>query len=283
MSDSNPNESPEPAAPTEPPKRENVWLNLALNIIIPTVLLIKGANWFGIDPEDWYGQARLLVFSLAFPLCYGLYDFATRKKINFFSILGFFSILITGGVGLLGLPKEWVAIKEAAIPALFAVAVLSSLVTPFPLIRAFLLNPEIFDVPRIEAALDEKGKRFDFEKLMKTCTLLLAASFIVSAFLNYGLAKYMVTHDPDVDLAGYNKDMGRMTAWSYLVIMVPSMAIMMVALFKLANGIEDFTGFHLEDVMHIGKKDDDDEDKDEEDDQEGKPVDDPKEADSRGS
>lgn len=264
--------TPAELPPTEPPKRENVWVNLALNVVIPSVLMTKGATWLGMDP------APLLILALAFPVCYGIYDFATRRKYNFFSILGFVSILITGGVGLLGLSKEWIPIKEAGIPALFAVAVLVSLVTPFPLVRAFLYNPEIFDVPKIDAALEEKGRKIDFEKLMRTCTLLLAGSFILSAILNYGLAKYLVTHDPETDLAGYNEDMGRMTAWSYPVIMVPSMAIMMVALFKLANGIEAFTGFHLEDVMHIGKKEEDEEKKDEGDDEENKPDDGPQEA-----
>ena len=251
---------PEAAAtPTEPPQRENIWLNLALNCIIPSVLMTKGSSWLGIE------GAPLLILALAFPICYGIYDFVSRKKYNFFSILGFVSILITGGIGLLEVDVFWFAIKEAAIPALFAVAVLVSLVTPFPLIRGFLFNPEIFDVPKIDAALDAKGKRDDFEKLMKNCTLLLAGSFILSAILNYGLAKKLVTHDPKVDKVAYTEDVGRMTAWSYPVIMVPSMAIMMVALYKLSNGIEDFTGFHIEDVMHIGKKeDDDDEKKDEE-------------------
>ncbi len=231
-----------------PPRRENIWVNLALNCIIPSVLMTKGAKWFSIEP------APLLILALSFPVCYGIYDLITRRKFNFFSILGFVSVLITGGVGLLGLPKDWIAIKEAAIPAMFAVAVLISLVTPFPLVRALLYNPEIFNVPKIDAALEENDKHDDFEKLMRVCTLLLAGSFIASAILNFGLARLLIQHDPKTDLEQYNVDVGKMTAWSYPVIMVPSMAIMMVALFKLANGIERFTGYSIEDVMHIGQK-----------------------------
>ena len=156
MSDDDPNSGeaapistppPEPQSASanapEAPKRENVWLNIALNVVIPSLLMTKGAKWFNIEPVP------LLLLALAFPVCYGIYDFATRKKYNFFSILGFISILITGGIGLLDLDPGWFAVKEAAIPALFAIAVLVSLVTPFPLIRSLLFNPEIFDVPKI--------------------------------------------------------------------------------------------------------------------------------------
>lgn len=130
---------PDPA----PPQRENIWLNIGLNVIIPSVLMSQGEQWFGLEP------APLLIVALAFPLCYGIYDFATRGKYNFFSMLGFVSILISGGVGLLELDKDWIAIKEAAIPALFAIAILLSLKTSFPLVRTFLYSPELFDVPKV--------------------------------------------------------------------------------------------------------------------------------------
>ena len=46
--------------------------------------------------------------------------------------------------------------------------------------------------------------------------------------------------------------MGRMTAWSWPVITLPSMAIMMVAFFQLVKGIKDFTGYEVEDVVLVG-------------------------------
>ena len=170
----------------DPPKRENVWLNIGLNVVIPAVLLSKGKDWFGLDPK------LVLVIALAFPVCYGIYDFVTRNKYNFFSVLGFVSILISGSVGLLELDKDWIAVKEAAIPALFAIAVLVSLKTPFPLIRTFLYTPEIFDVPKVESALKAKNNEAPFEKLMTRCTLYLAGSFVLSAVLNFALARYFI-------------------------------------------------------------------------------------------
>lgn len=227
-----------------PPKRENIWVNIALNVLIPSLLMTKGKSWLGLEP------APLLVVALAFPVCYGIFDFVTRKKYNFFSVLGFVSILISGGVGLMELDKGWIAIKEAAIPALFAIAVLISLKTPFPLVRTFLYNPEIFNVTKIESALKEQKNESSFERLMVHCTLLLAGSFVLSALLNYGLAKYLIRSDTGTE--AFVVEMGKMTAWSWPVITIPSMAVMMVAFFMLIKGIKNYTGYEIDDVVLVG-------------------------------
>jgi hypothetical protein len=227
-----------------PPKQENVWINIALNVLIPSVLMSNGKSWFGLEP------APLLVISLAFPVCYGIYDFVTRRKYNFFSVIGFVSILISGGVGLMELDKGWIAVKEAAIPLLFAIAILVSLKTPFPLVRTFLFSPGIFNVPKVEAALVEKNTKPQFERLLVKCTLLLAGSMLLSAVLSFFLAKYLIRSETGTD--AFVEEMGRMTAWSWPAITLPSMAIMMVALYLLANGIESLTGYELDDVLLVG-------------------------------
>ena len=251
--------------PNTPPKRENIWLNLGLNVLIPSLLLTKGQPWLeklsgrlpavqsSLDLLAERGlktSAVVLIIALAFPIIYGIYDFIVRKKYNFFSVLGFVSVLISGGIGLFELNKDWVAVKEAAIPALFAVAVLVSLKTPFPLVRTFLFSPEIFDVPKIETALAEKGQQEPFEKLMSRCTLMLSGSFVFSAILNYFLAKYFIRSESTTD--AFNVELGKMQFWSWPVITVPSMVIMFYILNQLINGIHAYTGYELEDVMLIG-------------------------------
>ena len=243
---------------TPAPKRENIWLNIGLNVVIPSILMTKGKGWleafcdrFGYaEPQN--GKAIVLIVALAFPILYGIYDFITRKKYNFFSILGFVSILISGGIGLLELDKDWYAIKEAAIPALFAIAIFVSLKTPFPLVRTFLYNPEIFDVPKVEAALKERNNEQEFERLMIHCTLYLVASFVLSAILNYALAKYFIRSESNTD--EFVQEMGQMTAWSWPVIVIPSTLVMMLALFKLLKGIKAHTGYEMEEVLIAGQQ-----------------------------
>lgn len=212
------------------------------------MLLSKGKGiaekLFGFAPD----AKVLFIIALIFPVAYGIYDFVKRKKMNFFSILGFVSILITGGIGLMELDKDLIAWKEAAIPALFGLAILISMKTRFPLVRTFLYTPELFDVPKIEKALEENNSQASFEGVIKSCTYWLVLSFALSAVLNFGLARFLIHSETGTD--AFNEEMGKMTLWSWPVIMIPSMAVTMFALSKLVKGIHTFAGLQLEEVMH---------------------------------
>ena len=131
-------------------RRENPLVSLALNIVIPVIILVRFSG------EDELGPVNGLLLALAFPVGYGLYDLIARggfdpvrlfralvrrkrpydfihwRRFNPYSILGFVSVLLTGGIGLLKLPVEWLAIKEAAIPFIICAAVVISMRTPYP-------------------------------------------------------------------------------------------------------------------------------------------------------
>lgn len=217
---------------------------MVVNILIPVVVLKKGAEWLpALSPVG------VLVVALLFPVVYFLYDLYQRRKYNFISILGFVSVLLTGGIGLAQLNPVWVAIKEAAIPAVIGVAVLVSLKTRYPLIRTFIYNKELIEVEKIDQALDERNARADFEKLLASCTWLLAGSFLVSAILNFFLARYIVTTDPAQDAVVFNNELGSLAMWSWPVIVVPSMIVMVFTLWKLLAGIKRLTGLDLEQVF----------------------------------
>lgn len=207
---------------------------------------MKGTQWFGLPP------AANLVFALAFPIGYGCYDFVIRRKYNVFSIIGFISILLTGGIGLLEMSPRWIAIKEAGIPALLGIAVILSMKTRYPIIKFLLLRDEFIDVDRLNRELDARNHRTAFDKLLGRCTYLLAFSFLVSAVLNYTLARLIVVSPSGTE--AFNDELGRMTLWSLLVIVVPCMIIMMVALFYLFRGIKDLTGLELEMLLRDAHK-----------------------------
>jgi len=224
-------------------KRENLWVNLILNVVLPSLLLTKGGEWFQLPP------AQVLVMALGFPVCYGIYDFITRKKVNLFSIIGFVSVLITGTIGLIeNVPTKWIAIKEAAVPLLFGITILISSKTKKPLIRTLLFSRELFDVDLIESSLEEKGTQEQFERIMASCTWWVVGSFLLSAILNYVLAAWLVTSPSGTE--AFNAEIGKMTALSWPVIALPTTVVMMVALMKLMRGIESATGHQLDDVLH---------------------------------
>ena len=97
-------------------KKENPFLNLGFNIILPVIILNKGQNFISSESAPVY----VLLLALSFPFVYGLTDFVRIKKINAVSVIGLVSIALTGGLALMELEGIYFAIKEAAIPLVLA-------------------------------------------------------------------------------------------------------------------------------------------------------------------
>lgn len=224
-----------------PEKQESLLLNLAFNLLVPTLVLTKLS-----DPE-FLGIKLAIVVALSFPIGYGIHDFLTRGKLNFFSALGVVSVALTGGISLLELDAIYIAIKEASIPAIFGAATLISLKTSQPLIHTFLLNDAILEIQKINTALEDNGRKPEFDKLLINASWILAGSFFLSSLLNYLLAVIILTADPGT--VAFNEQLGKMTALSFPVIALPAMLVMMGNLFYLFRGITKLTGMSLEEII----------------------------------
>jgi hypothetical protein len=224
-----------------PERRENVLLSLGINIAIPAVILMKFSG------ENALGPVGGLLVALAFPLTYGVVDFARRREWNIVSVLGFVSVLLTGGIGLLQLDPKWIAVKEAAVPAILGIAVVLSMRTRFPIVRTFLYNDKIIRVQEVDEALARRGNHAAFDRTLVNASWMLAGSFFVSSVLNFVLAKLIVKSQPGT--TAFNEELGRMTALSYPVIVVPSMIIMIAALWYLFNRIQRLTELDLEQIL----------------------------------
>jgi intracellular septation protein A len=217
-----------------------LW-NLGFNIALPTLVLIQAGSLFGWSPSV------VLVVALLGPLGYGGFELATKRKVNHVSVLGLVSVLLTGGIGLLELDKGWIAVKEAAVPSLLGVGVLVSAFTPWPVVKTFLFNAEVLDVPRIEQALNDNDTVQACNTLLKRGTIAIAGSFVVSAVLNYFLAAYIVVSEAGTE--AFNTELGQLTAWSVPVIVVPSMVITLGVMYWLMKGLSSLTGMDIEELV----------------------------------
>ena len=232
-------------------KRENVFLNIGFNILLPIFVLNKGQKFMGKYLESYFNNVAvaILIIALLFPIGYFVYDYFKRSKYNLFSIIGLVSVLLTGGIGVLEIPTGWFAIKEAAIPLFLGLAVIISLKTPWPLIHTLLYNPDIINVDKVNQALMVHNNEPAFEKLLEKCTWLLALSFLLSSFLNYTLARWIVVSPSGTD--AFNAEVSKMMAWSWPVIVVPSFIIMIAILWILFSGIHKMTGLKLDSIVAI--------------------------------
>ena len=227
---------------TARPKQENLFVNLLFNIIIPTLILTRFSG------EDHLGPSMGIVVALIFPIGYGLRDYQRIHRINFFSALGVFSVVLTGGMSLLQLDPRYIAIKEAAIPGIFGLATLLSLYTPFPVVRKLLYNDMVLDTGRIDQALTEHGNHAPFEQALVVASWVLAGSFFLSSALNYLLARMLLVAPPGTE--EFNAQLGKMTALSFPVIALPATLVMMGALFYLFRKICQLTHLELDEIIH---------------------------------
>lgn len=233
--------APRSADPKVDPPAESLGLNLLSNMLIPSVVLFK------LSGSDYLGVKLAIVVALAFPILYGIRDYVIRGKLNWFSVLGVFSVTLTGGFSLMELDASYIAIKEASIPALFGVATLASLKTSKPLIRTFVLNDMVFETHKISAALDNNGRTEEFDRLLANGSWILAAGFLLSSVLNYGLAITILTADPGTVM--FNEQLGTMNFLSYPVIMLPITCILMGNVYYLVRGIIRITEIPMEQLL----------------------------------
>ena len=222
-------------------KQENQLLSLACNLIIPSLILTMLS-----DPQYLCIKLSLIV-ALAFPIIYVGHYLLDRGKLNPFSALGIISVGLTGGISLMELDVVYIAIKEAAVPAIIGLATLISLKTSQPLIRTFLLNDNIFETKKITQALQENNSEVAFDKLLVNASWILAGSFLLSSILNYLLAVIILTADPGT--VAWNEQLGKMTALSFPVIALPATLVLLADMYYLFRGITKLTGMSVEDIL----------------------------------
>lgn len=224
--------------------KPNPLLEIGITVLLPAFILMK------LSSPERLGSVGALLLALAFPVVWGVWDGMRRRKLNWFSVLGVVSTLLTGGIGLLALDAKWLAVKEAAVPGLIGLAVLGSAFTKSPLIRVLVFNAQLFDVEKVNRALAARRNTVPFELRLRTGTYLLAGTFFFSSVANYVLARYVVSAPAGTE--AFNEQLGRLTLMSYPIIAIPSMLMMMGLMFWLARGAKQLTGLDLGEMLQTG-------------------------------
>ena len=222
-------------------RKPNTLLDLFLGIILPSIVLMQ------LSGEDRLGPVMALIVALAFPIGLGLYELIRHGSKNYIALLGLISTLLTGGIGLLELDPKWLAVKEAAIPAILGLVVFISAKIGIPLVKTFLYNPAILNIEKISDLLKEKGNTEKFEHRLANANSLFGGTFFFSAVMNYLLATWIVTSP--AGSTEFNEELGRLTLLSYPMIALPSMVMMLAILYLLIRSIKSLTGLSLEEAL----------------------------------
>jgi hypothetical protein len=248
--------------------QEHPLANILINVIIPVLVL----SYLSKDPDlqeklgkvarPWHiGPLKAMILALLLPLGYGVWHFMKTRKGNFFSALGLISVLLSGGLTVYLWNKDGTVkpnagllfgIKEALIPLVLGVAILTSHRSASPLIRVFLYNDSIFDIPKIERRVTEISAQAEYDRLLLGATKLFATSFFLSSLMNLGLAQWFFRgfDATAVDaLEKYNSIIARVTGWGFAVIGVPILIFLFFTLRRLLKGLEKLTGLKDDELM----------------------------------
>jgi hypothetical protein len=223
-------------------KKDNPLLDILFNIAAPSLILMK------LSSTEYLGAVLGLVVALAFPIGYAVFSFIRVKKLNLFSVFGFLSTLLTGGIALFELDTHWLAIKEASIPAIIAFIVFISGFFGKPLLARLILNPTLFKVTEIYDVLDQRGNTKRFKQNINNANIILATTFIFSAVMNYLLAIWVVTSPTGTP--EFNEQLGQMTMLSYPVIAIPSLIMMLGLMFYVSKMISKLTGMEFNQLIN---------------------------------
>ncbi len=230
-----------------PKHKPRPMVDLLVSIVIPSVILLK------FSAPEQLGPNQSLILALAFPLGWGVFELIRYRKFNFIALLGMISVFLTGGIGLMKLDPQWLAIKEAAVPGVIGIAVLVSTRTKYPLIRTLLYNRKVLNVDLIQDRLVQRGLVEIFEQRLLKATYFLASTFFFSSCMNYVLAKWIVVSPSGTQ--AFNEELGQMTLVSYPMIAIPTMIMMILIMVYLWRTIHGLTGLKMEDIMVQQNKD----------------------------
>lgn len=248
--------------------RDHPLANILINVIVPVLIL----SYLSKDPalqerlgkvaRPWHiGPLKSMVLALLLPLGYGVWHYLKTRKGNFFSALGLISVLLSGGLTLYLWNKDGTVkpdagllfgFKEALIPLVLGIAILASHRSATPLIRVFLYNDTLFDIPKIENRVTEISAQGDYERLLLGATKLFATSFFLSSLMNLFLAHWFFrgfNATADDALEKYNAIIAQVTGWGLAVIGVPIVIFLFFTLRRLLKGLGELTGFKDEELM----------------------------------
>ena len=241
------------------PPQENPFANIIINVLAPVLIL----SYLSKEGDEFYhvGPMWAMFVALAIPIGYGLWHYLKYRRMNVFSLVGLFSVVLTGAITIYlwsGGPRVrenaalLFGIKEAVQPLVLGSLLLITHKMSKPLFNVFLYNDTIFNISHIDATIAERGLKADHKKLLWKATLLFCGAFLISSAGNLGLAFYFLG---DLDPMStdwrelYNNDVAKITGWGFVVIGVPIIVVGGLILWYLVTGLKRLTGLETEMIL----------------------------------
>lgn len=208
-------------------------------IVIPIIILLT------LSDESRLGPIPALLLSLAFPLSLGIWELVRSRRVDIFATVGVISVVLTGVIGLFALSPRWLAVKEAAVPLVFALFIIGSDYKGWPLVQ--VLFDRTLRRDRVRDALEANDTAPDYRQLISRTSWLWAGTMATAAVLRYILAIVIVTSEPGTK--EFNRQLGEMTALRIPLVSIPVGIMMMATIWFMVRSTSRLTQLPASDIF----------------------------------
>lgn len=208
-------------------------------IILPIIILLT------LSDDSRLGPIPALLLSLSFPLGLGIWELVRSRRVDISAAIGIVSVVLTGIIGLFELSPRWLAAKEAAVPVAFALFIIGSNYTGWPIVQ--MLFDRTLRRDKVREALDANGTTTAYRQLISKTSWLWAGTMAASGVLRYFLALFIVTSDPGTK--EFNHQLGEMTALRVPLVSVPVGILMMAMIWFMVRSTARLTHLPVREIF----------------------------------
>lgn len=212
---------------------------LVVGFVIPTIILLFFSS------ESRLGPLWGMVLALAFPLSLELYSLSIRRKPSLMSLFAIGGILIIGAISLLGLSKDWLALRRSII----YVATALGLILALHFKRGFVDRAlaQVINMDSVHAAAHKKGVEQHLSSHINKTSYAFAAFLLAIGVVSYIVTIIFIT--APTGSSEFNAQYAELRILSLVLVTLPFLVGTTALLMYLANGIEKLTGIKTEDLL----------------------------------
>jgi hypothetical protein len=219
-------------------------VSVIVNIAIPVVILLT------LSAPDRLGALPALLLAIGIPAVWGVIELKRAHRVDISAALGLISVLLTGVIGVLGLNAQLLAVKEAAIPIGFAIVLLASNSTRFPVVT--LLADMVQRRDRVRTALDRPAQQAAYHRHLQRSGAVWAGIMTLSGVLKFILASVVVNSAAGTE--AFNHELARYELVQLPTTFTLSGVLILSLIWYIASGTAKITGLETAEVLRGGQK-----------------------------
>lgn len=219
-------------------------LNAIVNIVIPIAILLT------LSDADRLGPIPALLVAIGIPATWGVYGLVRSRKVNAQSILGVVSVLLTGIIAIFRLDTALFPIKEAIIPLAFAIILVTSNRTGFPIVK--LLVDMVVRKEKVERDIRERGAEPAYRAHIERCGVLWAGIMALSGIMKFTLSSFIVT--APAGTPQFNHQLATYELAQMPTSMVVTMVLILSLIWYIGKGAARITDSTPSEVLRGGKR-----------------------------